>query len=213
VWRALAVRLVAHVLLAASLAWSSTRIVDAAYRQVILPDELTTPIVLRILLDAPDAVGLVLAAWLIGETVGGIAQRRLWSSDASILGSVTWAVGRVLARPLTTAGTLLLTSVAVAAAVLPPALVAGIAWERLRIALASEAAPPELALALTLFVSLWFSALLLTGAAATLRSFAWTAETYRPVPAAEPGLDARTIGEPRSGRPGEWPTTGASGSL
>ena len=94
-----------------------------------------------------------------------------------------------------------------------PALVAGIAWERLRIALASDAAAPELALSLGLFVALWLSALLLSGAAATLRSFAWTAETYRPVEAAEPVLDPRTIGDPRAGRPGEWPTTGASGSL
>jgi hypothetical protein len=63
------------------------------------------------------------------------------------------------------------------------------------------------------FVSLWLAALLLAGAAAAWRSFAWTAEAFRRSGRSIAPLDARTIGEHEVGRPGEWPSTGASGSL
>jgi len=213
VWRGLAVRLMSLLPLVAALGWGSTRIIDAMYRQVILPDELSTPIVLRVLRDVPDAIGVIVLAWLVGEAVGGIAQRRLWSSEVSIPGALLWAVGRIVRRPFTSAATLAVTTVAVAAAVLPPALVAGIAWERLRIGLASQASAPEIAVALVVFVCLWFAALLLAGAATSLRSFAWTAETYRPVPVPAARPVDRTIGDAGAGRPGEWPSAGASGRL
>ena len=213
VWRGLAVRLIALVPLGAAIAWGSTRIVDAAYREVILPDELTTPIVLRVLRDVPDAVALVIGAWLFGETVGGLAQRRLWSSRDSIPGALLGAIGSVLRRPIASVATLVLTSAVVVIAVVPPTLVAGVAWNRLRIALASGAGGAELAATLVLFVVLWFAALLLAGAGAAWRSYAWTAEAARADRRSAPALGARTIGEPEVGRPGEWPSAGASGSL
>ncbi|HEU0237216.1 MAG TPA: hypothetical protein VFR14_12325 [Candidatus Limnocylindrales bacterium] len=213
VWRGLAVRLVALIPLAAAIAWGSTRIVDAAYREIILPDELTTPIVLRVLRDVPDAVGLIAIAWLLGETVGGLAQRRLWSSGDSILGALGRAIVGAVRRPGSTLSTLLLTNAVVAVAVVPPALVAGIAWDRLRVALATRAGATELAATLALFVGLWLAALLLAGAGTAWRSYAWTAEAARAGRRSSPALGARTIGEPEVGRPGEWPSPDASGSL
>ena len=213
VWRGLAVRLVALIPLAAAIAWGSTRIVDAAYREIILPDELTTPIVLRVLRDVPDAVGLIAIAWLLGETIGGLAQRRLWSSRDSILGALARAIAGVVRRPGPTGATLLLTSAVVAVAVVPPALVAGIAWDRLRVALATRASASEVAATLALFVGLWFAALLLAGAGTAWRSHAWTAEASRADRRPAGAIRARTIGEPEVGRPGEWPSPDASGSL
>ena len=212
VWRGLAVRLVALIPLAAAIAWGSTRIVDAAYREIILPDELTTPIVVRVLRDVPDAVGLITLAWLLGETVGGLAQRRLWSSRDSILGALARAIGSVVRRPGSAIATLLLTSGVVALAVVPPALVAGIAWDRLRVALATRAGATELAATLALFVGLWFAALVLAGAGTAWRSYAWTAEASR-TQWRSAARGARTIGERNLGRPGEWPSPDASGSL
>lgn len=213
VWRGLAVRLIALVPLGAAIAWGSTRIVDAAYHEIILPAELTTPIVLRVLRDVPDAVGIVIAAWLLGEMVGGLAQRRMWSSRDSIPGALARAFGSVVRRPITSVATLLLTSTVVALAVVPPALVAGVAWNRLRIALGTGAGGAELAVTLVIFVGLWFAALLLAGAGTAWRSYAWTAEAARVERRSARVPDARTIGEPEVGRPGEWPSAGTSGSL
>jgi hypothetical protein len=212
VWRALAVRLLAHVPLAIALAWGATRIVDAAYRELILPDELTTPIVLRVLRDVPDAVAAVVGTWLFGETAGGLAQRRLWTSGASIAGALSWAMARFVRRPVTTLGTLALTTTGVGFGVLFPALVAGIAWHRLRIVLDVDGAA-ELGVALAVFVGLWLSALVLSGAVTAWRSFAWTAEGFRSTRAPGSVLIGGTIGGRGVGRPGEWPSTDASGSL
>ena len=212
-WRALAVRLIAHLPLAIALAWGATRIVDAAYREVILPDELTTPIVLRVLRDVPDAVTAVIGAWLFGEAVGGLAQRRLWSSEASIPAALGWATARFVRRPVATIGTLVLTTVIVGVAVVIPALVAGVAWRRLHAALAADGPPFEVAVALGLFVCLWLAALLFAGAVTAWRSFAWTAEAFRSDRASEAVPTGGTIGDRDVGRPGEWPTTDVSGSL
>lgn len=212
VWRALAVRLLAHVPLVIALTWGATRIVDAAYRELILPDELTTPIVLRVLRDVPDAVAAVVGAWLFGETAGGLAQRRLWTSSASIPGALGWATARFFRRPVTTLATLALTTAGVALGVVLPALVAGIAWHRVRFALAG-ANPAEIAVSIGMFVGLWLSALVLAGALTAWRAFAWTAEGLRAGSAPNSAFDGGTIGGRDVGRPGEWPTTDVSGSL
>jgi hypothetical protein len=80
-----------------------------------------------------------------------------------------------------------------------------------------------MSLALAAFVVLWLGALVLTGAAAAWRAYAWTAEAYRaegaeealegPPSVRDSARDARTIGEADVGRPGEWSSTGTSGSL
>lgn len=212
-WRALAVRLLAHVPLAIALAWGATRIVEAAYRELILPDELITPIVIRVLRDVPDAVVAVVGAWLFGEAAGGLAQRRLWTTASSIPGALAWAAARFVRRPVTTLGTLAFTTGVAAIGVLLPALVAGVAWHRLRVVLGVDGAPVETVVSLGLFVGLWLSALVLSGAVTAWRSFAWTAEALRSTPAPESALDGGTIGGRGVGRPGEWPTTDVSGSL
>jgi hypothetical protein len=213
VWRALAVRLLAHVPLAIALAWGATRIVDAAYRELILPDELTTPIVLRVLRDVPDAVVAVVGAWLFGETAGGLAQRRLWTSGASIPGSLAWAAVRFVRRPLPMLATLVVTTGGVVLGALVPALVAGVAWFRLRAALGVDGATADVALLLCLFVVLWLLALVLGGAVTAWRSFAWTAESILPARSPRTVRHGGTNGEVEGGRPGEWPSAGTSGSL
>jgi hypothetical protein len=213
VWRALAVRLLAHVPLAVALAWGATRIVEAAYRELILPDELTTPIVLRVLRDVPDAVVAVVGAWLFGETAGGLAQRRLWTSGSSIPGSLAWAAARFVRRPLAMLATLVVTTGGVVMGALVPALVAGVAWHRLRASLGVDGAQAEVALLLCLFVVLWLLALVLAGAVTAWRAFAWTAEAIMPTPAPRAVPRGGTIGDRDAGRPGEWPSADASGSL
>lgn len=213
VWRALAVRLLALVPLAIALAWGATRIVDAAYRELILPDELNTPIVLRVLRDVPDAVAAVVSTWLFGEAVGGLAQRRLWTSLASIPGALAWAAARFVRRPFAMLATLLLTSAGVVLGALVPALVAGVAWQRLHGSLRVEGAALEVGLLLCLFIVLWLLALVIAGAVTAWRSFAWTAEAILPTPAPDVVPSGGTIGGRDAGRPGEWPSADASGSL
>jgi hypothetical protein len=96
---------------------------------------------------------------------------------------------------------------------LVPALVAGVAWRRLRASLSVDGAQAEIALLLCLFVVLWLVALVLAGAVTAWRSFAWTAEAIRPTIAPHAVPSGGTIGGRDAGRPGEWPSADASGSL
>lgn len=216
-WAGLAARLLALLPLAVALSWGAYRIAEATYQQLILPDDLAIPTPLRVLRDVPDAVLLVAATWLLGEAVGGLAQRRLAVAPASVPAALGWAVGRFVRAPLGTLGTLALTNVVAIATVVTVALATGVAWDRLRIALVSTDGAGS-AVGLALFLATWLLALALTGFVVAWRATAWTFEAYRHEDAvalrdASSDEGSGTIGEAARGRPGEWPTPDASGRL
>lgn len=215
--RVFVVRLLAHVPLALALAWGAVRIVQATYAELTNPLEVVTPLVVRVASDVPDALLVVALAWLVGETAGGLAYRyRL--AGASLAASlrdgyldIVRHAGTVLATTLVTLGVLLAT-------IVPSLVAANVAWSRVRFLLRSGAPPPETFLTVVVFVALWIGGLALIAGVVTWRSHAWSFEWLRHavrrgrVAAPSDGVDM-TIGGAEQPRPGEWPSSGASGRL
>lgn len=80
--RVAALRIVLLVPLAAAVALAIPAWVTVGYRELTLPSDVVTPLVVRVLAGAPAASLGVLGAWLAAEVVGGFAARR-----AALLGA------------------------------------------------------------------------------------------------------------------------------
>lgn len=169
--RAVATRLIAHIPTAIVVAWAAVAIVDATYQELIAPGAPSLPVPVRVALRVPDAVVLVLVAWLLGETIGGIALRRLAGGD-SVAGALSRAVTTFL-RPSSLAtfvATVAVVGLAIAALAVAPAIV----FDRVQLVVGSG--PIELLGALLLLVATWLGGLLLLAIALAWRQVAWTLE-------------------------------------
>jgi hypothetical protein len=174
-WRGLAVRLIAHVPTVAVVGAAAAILAGATYAELLSPSG-PGPLIVRVILRAPLAVGAMVLAWLVGEAWGGVAARRL-GLDASILGALGSGI-RDLARPSGLA-TLAVTTLAVGAALVVAALVAGGAFDGLWPLVVGDADPGRTAAALVTFVAAWTLGLWLLAVAVAWRSAAWTAEVLR----------------------------------
>jgi hypothetical protein len=126
-----------------------------------------------VLARVPDAVLVVLIAWLVCETVGALAARR--SAAGMRVGPAFAASVRQLAGPRGLA-TLGVTSAVLLGIWIPFLLAAGSAWEHLRGYLLDGAEAIPLAAALVLLVATWILGLAVAGAGLAWRATAWTAE-------------------------------------
>lgn len=172
-WRAFGLRLVAHLPTVLALGYAAIRVVTVSFEQFTAPDDPGVPIVDRVVGRVPDAIVLLLAAWLAGEVVGGLAARRAaagMTDVAALLGSVRQLLApRGLATLAVTTGLLLATG-------LPFALAAGRAWEHVRSYLLFGADPVQLTAAVVVLVATWVLGLTIVGAALAWRATAWTVE-------------------------------------
>jgi hypothetical protein len=205
IWRILLLRLAAYVPLAIALGYGSLRLVQATYRELTAPSDVVTPITWRVVAAVPDAVFLIAAAWVLGETLGSVGARRLvvWgqSLDRAYFGA--WA--DLLRRPLTTLGTFALPVAVTVVLVAPIVLGAGALWELLRGELAGSADDATLLLlTMLVFVATWSAGLLVAGLTAAWRSAAWTVDAVR---------TRGTFGALPDGSTGEWNRSETSGSL
>jgi len=177
--RAFAVRLAAHVPTVAVLGVGAVRLVDATYQELTHPGDPAIPIPIRIALRIPETVGLFVAAWALGEAVGGLAVRHLaWGASARA--SLGLAV-RGLVQPSALV-TLVGTDLVLGAVVVASGTAAGITWGRLGIVLADGRPAPEVELALLVFSLTWTAGLWLIALAVAWRSTAWTFEVARRQP-------------------------------
>lgn len=178
-WRSIAVRWLAHVPTAVALAVGLVVVVEAAYSQLIRPGDPSVPVAIRVILQVPISVGAIVAAWVIGEAVGGIAERRLaWG--AGIVRSLVGGVAGIV-RPtgllilVTTNATLLL-------AIIGGDLAIGLAFEHARIAILDGGTVIDRVLALGFLSVSWIATAILLAIAAAWRSAAWTFEIARRQP-------------------------------
>lgn len=177
--RMLLARVVASLPLGLAAAWGVARAVSATYAELITPTDTATPLPFRVLRDVPEAVALILVAWLAAETVGAVAVRRIVLLGEGVARSVALSLGHLVLHPLATGGTVLVTVAGSVVLVAPGLVVAAVSWEEVGRALAGDA-DVVLVLVLTgLFVVVWSSALVLAGATAAWRSVAWTLEVLR----------------------------------
>ena len=200
-WRVLAVRLIALVPLAVVLAWGSTRLVGVAYRELTVPSDVTTPIAVRVLRDAPEAVVAILIAWVVGETVGALAARWVVLRADPIGRALRQGVVRLVRHPVRSLVLGLGPLLALVLVAVPSALAASTAWQALRAELATGGGALLGIGVLLLFVALWLGGLVLIGAISAWRSAVWTVDV------------AGTFGAIDHGRQGDWNHASESGTL
>ena len=193
-WRVAVIRLLALAPVAIVLGLVSRSVYDATYRELLVPQDLVTPLPLRVVADAPGAVVAVLVAWVVADAAASVGVRRLVIERRPVL--VAWLLGwaDLVRRPQRVVPTALLGLVVLVLLVAPSMLAAAIGWDRVRGILADGRDPSLAVAAVLVWVAIWLGGLVLAGVGAAVRSAAWTLELpVRGTPAAGPG---RTAGEP-----------------
>ena len=200
--RILGVRLVAHLPLAVALAWSATRIVDATYRELSRPNEVTTPVALRVLGSLPEVIALLAVTWVLGQIVGAVAARRVVISGVSVAGGLRNALAECLRRPLQQLLLFFVPALALVAVVVPTAAATASTWGRVQVAIAESAGPLEGIVTVCVFVGLWLGGLVLVAMVCAWRAAAWTLDA-----------EQRTFGVTPGTLPGDWSDPESSATL
>jgi hypothetical protein len=179
--------------LAGAIAWAGSRIYSAAYAELTTPTNLVTPLPVRVIESAADAIVVVVLAWLVTETIAAIAVRRMVLADHGVVRSIGGAIAQVLRRPLSTAGTVLATTGATLLATALAVAATSTAFDWCRIAARNEEPiaitlgmgplsttrdfrPVVFVLTALVLAVAWVAAAALSGAASAWRSAAWTGE-------------------------------------
>lgn len=221
------VRLLAHLPLVIAIAFGAVQVVKVAYVELTNPSEVVTPLPIRIIVRAIGPVIVIIVAWLIGETVGGLAARRIVLGGQSILGAIRDAIGDLLRRPASTVLPAVFTMVVLAADLAATLAAVDLTWTAARVRLTGVVSDPRaLGLGLAAFAAAWCLALAVTGLIDAWRSVAMTFEGERAAVAEsaagaagggsthneEPGPSG-TFGASTHRRPGDWSTGDRGGSL
>jgi hypothetical protein len=169
----LVTRLIAYVPLGAALVWGSVRVAVVAYRELTNPLEAGTPVVVRVVRDAPEVIVAVAVAWLVGEIIGSLAARRIALAGDGVLGALRAALGEVVRRPLATLARCVLPLAVLVAVLVPSLLAASAAWRTVQAAIGGSDAT-ALFIAILAFVTLWLVGLLLVAVVSAWRGAVWT---------------------------------------
>jgi hypothetical protein len=179
VGRAFIVRLVALVPFGLALAATMPAVIGATYHELIDPEELVTPLVVRVLRDVPNVVVLLLVTWIAGEAIGGLAVRLAVLERRGVVRSIVGALAVVVRRPLGALGVLASSTILLVVLVAPALVATALAWRWVAFSLRSPddiAGPLIGALALA---ALWLGGLALAGFGAAARGVLWTAFVLR----------------------------------
>ncbi len=173
------VRLLGLVPVAVLLLLSLPTIYAVGYRELILPEELRTPLLARILVAAPGTFAALAVAWFAGDAAASAAVRRLVFEPVAV--PAAWLLGwwdlvRWAPRMVATG---VLGLAFFGALVAPGALAAVLGWARVRETFMEGRDPVAMVLAVVLWVAAWLGALVLAGLASALRNAAWTFTALR----------------------------------
>ena len=175
-WRVLTVRLIAHLPLLLALSWGAIRIVAVTYRELTVPSDVAIALVVRVAGGATDAVLVVVGAWLLGETVGGIAARRVilfGELVPSALGKGTVRLVRHPLRCVVLAAVPLLVLLLVLVAV---GLAGSATWDALKAALSLGTEYVAVLFLVLVLVALFAGGLVLIGVISAWRAAVWTVD-------------------------------------
>ena len=169
VGRVVAVRVAAAIPAAVAVAWAVPRLADAVYRQLTLPDDLASPLLLRVVVMAPEAVVAILLGILAGELLAGPATVHVVVGADGALRALARVPGDLARRPAAVLGAFATGVLLLLAGLLVP-LVAGVAaWDLARRALTAGSDPLAGAASVGAFVASFAAALAAAGAVATWR--------------------------------------------
>jgi len=170
------IRLLSLVPVAVALALAWQPIYDVTYHELILPDDLVTPLPIRVIGAVPWLLAGVLATWLVSDTAAAEGVRRLVLERRSV--PVAWAMGwlDLVRRPLRVFGAATLGLAALLLLTGPSLLAAAFGWQRVRDLIGSGREPVVVLAAVLVWVAIWLGGLALAGVGAAFRSNAMTME-------------------------------------
>ena len=174
--RVFVARVVALLPLIVAIAWAALRFVGVGYREFTNPSDVALPVAVRIVVGAPDAALAILAAWLFGEIVGGIAARRVVLGGDDVRRALGTGVRSFRTRPTRSIGLAAVSAVILIVVLVTTGIATGPAWDALRGALAEGDASIATSLVLVLFVGLFAGGLVLMGLVSAWRSALWTVD-------------------------------------
>ena len=193
VLRLVAIRFICLAPVAMALAWAGARIYTSAYNELVAPANLATPLPVRVIEGAWDAVLLLAITWLATETLAAVAVRREIIGGRGIWPSLWEAVVEIVRRPVSTGLTFVALTAASLAAMAVALIGTAVTFDWCRIAARNTAPiavqlglwpfttardfrPVVFMLAVVALVAAWAVALGLSGMASAWRSAAWTNE-------------------------------------
>jgi len=177
--RVATVRMVMLAPVLAAVAYGVPAYVSVAYGELVNPSNLSVPLPFRVLAGAPLPSALLVAAWLLGEVVGGLAARRVVLRGAGVVRAVAAGVADLFRAPHLG---LLTTALGVAGSVLvllPALLLTGFAWEEARVALGGGGDGLMVLVTTLILAGAWGLTLVVAGGSAAWRSALWTVEVIR----------------------------------
>jgi hypothetical protein len=193
--RILACRLACLAPLAIAVALGAVRLVFVTYQELTLPSDTATPIVIRVLHDAPDVPIAIVVIWMSGEILAAVAARRVVLAGEGVRAALRSALGLVVRRPLAALLRFWLPTIVLAVVIVAAALTSSAAWSAVKASVASSADPLATMVTTVVFVALWLAGLALIALVSAWRAAAWTV--------AAPG-PAGTFGGSTDRRPGDW---------
>ena len=209
-----AIRGICAVPVGAAIVWAGSRIYTAAYSELTTPSNLVTPLAVRVVESAADAVLVLALVWLASEVVGAIAVRRLILLDTGVPQSIGGALLQLVRRPVSTVATVAVSYGAsiVAIGLALAATATAFDWSRVAaregvvavtiVGTTRDFRPVLFVLAAAALCCAWVVALALSGIASAWRSASLTGETI----AAVPTVDRDAVAE-RCGLFGQTPRT------
>jgi hypothetical protein len=200
--RVLVVRLSAYLpLLLVGLPWSLYRFVLVGYHELTTPSAGGLPLAFRIALGAPDAVALLVAAWLFGEIVGALGARRVILFGDGFRRALGRAIAGFVQRPLRCVVLIVVPLVPLVVVLLIVGMAGSATWDALRAALSFGDQPGVALGLLLLLVAMFGGGLLLIGVVSAWRAAIWTVEVA--------GTFGATVDDPE----GQWHAVADSGTL
>jgi hypothetical protein len=177
--RVVLIRLIAIVPFAIAVTWGVSRLVTATYDQLVSPSDTATPLVLRILQEGSDAAIVVVAMWLLTETIGGLGVRHLVMDGGSVRRALWRALTDPFRRPFTTAANVILGLVALSVVAVPAFVASSLVWGLIRSLVEPDVHLLSLLLATVVFVAAWAAGLALAAVVMTWRQLVGGLEVVR----------------------------------
>ena len=192
----------APVVIAFALAWRP--LYDATYHELILPANLSTPLPLRVIREAPLPVIGIMTAWLLADAAAAVGVRRLVLERRRVFEA--WLLGwaDLVRRPHRVVPTAIVGLLVLVLLTGPALAAAAIGWGRVRDILVAGRDPVIMIGAVLVWVAIWLGCLVLAGVGSAIRAAMWALEvpTRRDEPPAiaggpEPGRSPEAPASPR----------------
>jgi hypothetical protein len=198
-WRIVAVQVLALAPLAVALVVAGSQVAEAVRVELLLPSGFESSLVQRVLARAWVWLTILAVGLAVTELLGSVATRHV-VAGRGVADALAATVGDLVRHPLRHLGAWLLGWVSTLVIIGPSAWALVVAARLVRAAYLDPAAPfagealVRTALATTVLVAVFCSAVVLAGFAGALRGSLWTLTWLGPLAHGEQRRQARTIG-------------------